>query len=66
MRDPCRSGYRSDADEGQVPRRVQRSPAAGAREGVPLQQIHHHQEEVGAGTRIGTLGETSKNRFNRF
>jgi hypothetical protein len=59
-RDPCRSGYRSDQDEGQVPGRVQRSPASGAGKGVSLQPLHHHSQEVGAGSRVGTLGKTSK------
>ena len=37
--------FSSDADEGQVQDRVQRPPEAGAGEGVPLQPLHHHQEE---------------------
>ena len=42
--------FSSDADEGQVQDRVQRPPEAGAGEGVPLQPLHHHQEEGRART----------------
>ena len=56
---PCRSAYRSDPDEGQVPRGLQRPPEVGAGEGVPLQPVHHHQEKVGTRARTRTLGTTS-------
>ena len=39
---------REDEDKGQVPGCLLRPPEAGAGEGVPLQQVHHHQEEGGA------------------
>ncbi len=47
--------------QGQVPRCLLRPPAAGAGEGVPLQQVHHHQEEGGAGQQRGPIRETGEN-----
>ncbi len=46
--------FRPHPHQGQVPRGLLRPPAAGAGEGVPLQQVHNHQEEVrvGAGTQL--------------
>ena len=52
--------FSSDADEGQVQDRVQRPPAAGAGEGVPLQPLHHHQEEGRARKHDRTFRETGK------
>ena len=42
------SHRRKDANQRQVPGGLHRPPAAGAGEGVSLQQIHNHQEEGGA------------------
>lgn len=39
---------REDADQRQVPGGLHRPPAAGAGEGVSLQQVHHHPQEGGA------------------
>ena len=50
--------FSSDADEGQVQDRVQRPPEAGAGEGVPLQPLHHHQEEGRARKHDRTFRET--------
>ena len=52
--------FSSDANEGQVQDRVQRPPAAGAGEGVPLQPLHHHQEEGRARKHDRTFRETGK------
>ena len=52
--------FSSDADEGQVQDRVQRPPEAGAGEGVPLQPLHHHQEEGRARKHDRTFRETGK------
>ena len=56
--------FSSDADEGQVQDRVQRPPAAGAGEGVPLQPLHHHQEEGRARKHDRTFRETGKQGKN--
>ena len=59
--------FSSDADEGQVQDRVQRPPAAGAGEGVPLQPLHHHQEEGRARKHDRTFRETGKQgKHNAF
>ena len=52
--------FSSDADEGQVQDRVQRPPATGAGEGVPLQPLYHHQEEGGAGSGVELVRETGE------
>lgn len=51
-----------DANQRQVPRGLHRPPAAGAGEGVPLQQVHHHPEEGGAGHSAQPIRETGKER----
>ena len=43
MRYSCRSTYRSNSNQGQVPGGVQRPPKTRAGKGVSLQQIHHYQ-----------------------
>ena len=60
--------FSSDADEGQVQDRVQRPPAAGAGEGVPLQPLHHHQEEGRARKHDRTFRETGikQGKHNAF
>ena len=37
--------FSPDENKRQVQDRVQRPPETGAGEGVPLQPVHHHQEE---------------------
>lgn len=49
---------RKDTDQRQVPRGLHRPPAAGAGEGVPLQQVHHDQEEGGARHSTQSIWET--------
>lgn len=54
----CAPRRRKDADQRQVPRGLHRPPAAGAGEGVPLQQVYHDQEEGGARHSTQPIGET--------
>ena len=49
---------RKDAHQGQVPSRLHRPPAAGTGERVPLQSIHHHPAQIGAGQRPRTIRTT--------
>ena len=48
----------SDENKRQVQDRVQRPPATGAGEGVPLQPLYHHQEEGRAGSGLELVRET--------
>ena len=50
--------FSPDENKRQVQDRVQRPPEAGAGEGVPLQPLHHHQEEGGAGSGVELVRET--------
>ena len=51
---------RPHTDKGQISSGLFRSPEIGAGEGVPLQQIHHHQAKGRAGKQRGALRETGK------
>ena len=50
--------FSSDQNKRQVQDSVQRLPEAGAGEGVPLQPLHHHQEEGRARQHDWTVRET--------
>ena len=49
---------RKNEDEGEIQGGLHGPPETRAGEGVSLQQIHHHQEEIRAGCQPGPLGET--------
>ena len=50
--------FSPDENKRQVQDRVQRPPATGAGEVVPLQPLYHHQEEGGAGQHDRVVRET--------
>ena len=58
----------ANANKGQVPGCVLRPPEAGAGEGVPLQPLHHHQEEGRARKHDRTFRETGikQGKHNAF
>ena len=53
----------ANANKGQIPGCLLRPPEAGAGEGVPLQPLHHHQEEGGAGSGVELVRETGETKY---
>ena len=51
---------RSNTDKGQIQGSLQRPSEVGIGEGVPLQPVHHHQEEGRARKQRGVIRKTGK------